>query len=80
VSAPVQERRPQKGKTRRLNSEVSATDAVEAALADALTAAAQAQQWDVVARLADELQARRRARQAPEVVDLAEERVRRGER
>ena len=37
-----------------------ATDRVEVALADALTRAAQAGQWDVVSRLADELGARRR--------------------
>ena len=45
-------------------------DPVERALADALTAATSAGQWDVVAQLARELQARREATSAPNVVRL----------
>ena len=56
--------------------EAPASDPVEAALADALTRAASAGQWDAVATLARELQARREARAA--VVDLDVERHRRG--
>jgi hypothetical protein len=39
-----------------------ATDPVGLALAEALSQAATAEQWDVVGRLANELEARRRAR------------------
>ena len=46
-------------------------DAVEAALADALTKAATAGRFDVVAKLATELEARRLARTSSNVVDLA---------
>lgn len=53
-----------------------AVDPVEAALADALTRAAQAGQWATVETLSRELQARREARAA--VVDLGSERKRRG--
>ena len=51
-------------------------DPVEAALADALTGATAAGQWEVVATLARELQARREAR--ANVVQLDVERVKRG--
>jgi len=51
---------------------------VEAALAGALSQAAAAGQWEVVARLAGELDARRRARS--ETVDLQAERAKRGQR
>jgi len=54
----------------------SGPDAVELALADALTKAATAGRWDVVARLAAELETRRKARL--EVVDLGAERAKRG--
>ena len=50
-------------------------DAVEAALADALTAASAAGQWEAVAHLARELEARRRGRL--EVVDLDAARAKR---
>jgi 16S rRNA C1402 (ribose-2'-O) methylase RsmI len=50
-------------------------DAVEIALADALTKAANAGQWETVSQLARELEARRRAREA--VVDLDAERAKR---
>lgn len=53
-----------------------AGDPVEAALADALTKASAAGQWDVVARIAAELQARREAR--ARVVQLDVERSKRG--
>ena len=43
-------------------------DPVEAALADALTKAAAAERWDVVAQLARELEARRLTRAANVVV------------
>ena len=56
----------------------SGSDAVEVALGDALTKAAAAAQWDVVARLAAELEARRKARSG--TVDLASERAKRGQR
>ena len=46
----------------------------EAALADALTRASVASQWELVAQLARELEARRRAREAPEIVRLDERR------
>jgi len=49
---------------------------VEAALADALTRASVASQWELVAQLARELEARRRAREAPEIVRLDERRGR----
>jgi len=49
-------------------------DVVEVALADALTRAAEAAQWELVAQLARELEARRRAREAPEIVRLDERR------
>ncbi|MFZ5891287.1 MAG: hypothetical protein ACOY0T_09575 [Myxococcota bacterium] len=52
-----------------------AQDAVEAALADALTRAAAAGEWAVVGKLSGELEARRRARAG--TVDLSEERARR---
>ena len=48
---------------------------VEVALADALTRASAASQWEVVARLAGELEARRKARTT--TVDLAAERAKR---
>lgn len=51
-------------------------DAVEIALATALTAASAASQWETVAQLARELEARRKARL--EVVDLGAERAKRG--
>lgn len=54
-------------------------DPVEIALADALTKAAAAGRFDVVAQLAGELEARRKARTA-NVVDLAAEAARRGRR
>lgn len=50
-------------------------DPVEAALADALTRASAAGQWDVVGTLARELQARRQAR--TDVIDLEAARRRR---
>jgi hypothetical protein len=53
-----------------------AVDAVESALALALTEATKAQRWELVAQLAGELEARRRARL--EVPDLAAERKKRG--
>jgi hypothetical protein len=56
-------------------NEVPLPDAVEIALADALTRASAAAQWDVVARLAGELEARRKARAG--VVDLGSARMRR---
>jgi integrase len=52
----------------------SAVDAVETALADALTKATTAERWDVVAQLARELEARRLARSANVVVLAAERR------
>jgi hypothetical protein len=52
-------------------------DPVEGALADALTKATAAGEWQVVSQLASELQARREARQAPEVVSLAKARAKR---
>jgi hypothetical protein len=51
-------------------------DAAEAAIAEALTRASEAGQWEVVATLARELQARREARAG--VVDLEMARKRRG--
>ena len=51
------------------------TDAVEGALAAAVTVAANAQRWDVVAQLARELEARRLAHAS--VPSLADERSRR---
>jgi hypothetical protein len=54
----------------------SPVDVVEAALAGALSQAAAAGQWEVVARLAGELDARRRARS--EAVDLQAQRAKRG--
>ena len=54
----------------------SEPDAVEVALADAITKAVNAGAFDVLPRLVGELEARRRARL--EVVDLASERARRG--
>lgn len=51
-------------------------DAVEAALADAVTGAVAAGQWDAVKALVAELEARRKARAA--VVDLDAERAKRG--
>ena len=51
-------------------------DPVEAALADALTRASAAGQWDVVTTIARELQARREAR--ANVVDLEIARKNRG--
>ena len=57
----------------------AAVDPVEVALADALTKAAAAGRFDVVAQLAGELEARRKARTA-NVVDLAAEAARRGRR
>ncbi len=56
----------------------SEPDAVEVALAQALTAATTAGRWELVAQLAGELEARRRARL--EVPDLTAERARRGKR
>ena len=53
-------------------------DVVEAALAGALSQAATAGQWELVARLAGELDARRRARS--ETIDLQAERAKRGQR
>jgi hypothetical protein len=55
--------------------EMPTADVVEAALADALTKASAAAQWDVVARLAGELEARRKARAG--VVDLVAARAKR---
>ena len=54
----------------------SASDAVEAALAEAIRGATSAGRWDVVAQLASELEARRLAR-AGNVVVLGEERAKR---
>jgi hypothetical protein len=51
-------------------------DAVELALAMALTKATEAGEWSVVAQLARELEARRNAR--AEVLDLTTERSKRG--
>lgn len=56
----------------------SEPDAVEAALAQALTAATTAARWELVAQLAAELEARRRQRL--QVPDLSAERARRGKR
>ena|GEM_PF-4663615 len=53
-------------------------DAVELALADAITKAANAGAFDVLPKLVAELEARRKARL--EVVDLAAERAKRGPR
>jgi hypothetical protein len=50
--------------------EAGVSDPVEAALADALTRASAAGQWDVVASLARELEARRLARADGKVVPL----------
>jgi len=55
-----------------------AVDAVESALAMALTEATKAQRWELVAQLAGELEARRRARL--DVPDLQAERAKRGRR
>lgn len=49
----------------------SSADAVERALADAITKASDAGAWDVVAQLARELEARRTARGAGNVVQLS---------
>ena len=57
---------------------VGHADVVEAALAEALTKAATACEWGLVAQLAKELEARRIARQGRGVVDLEEQRKRRG--
>ncbi len=53
-------------------------DPVEIALANAVTGATAAGQWEVVAQLARELEARRLARQAPEVVSIELARAKRG--
>lgn len=53
-------------------------DAIERALADALTRASAAGEWSTVAQLARELEARRVARSAPEVVSIAAARAKRG--
>ena len=58
-----------------LDANPEAPDAVEAALADALTKAAAAGRFDVVGQLARELEARRAPRAG--IVDLARERRRR---
>ena len=57
---------------------VDQSDPIEAALADALTKAAAAARFDVVAQLAKELEARRSARSG--VVDLEAEARKRGRR
>ncbi len=60
---------PTRDETERPKPDVtSAADAVEIALADALTKATAAERWDVVAQLARELEARRLARHANVVV------------
>jgi hypothetical protein len=48
------------------------SDAVEAALADALQRAAVEHRWDVVSQLARELEARRVAKSSDKVVALSE--------
>jgi hypothetical protein len=53
----------------------SAPDAVEAALADAITKAAAAGRYDVLAQLVAEIEARRKAKST--TVDLAAERAKR---
>ncbi len=50
-------------------------DVVEAALAEALTAATRAGQWEVVAQIARELEARRKASSADNVVPLSANRM-----
>ncbi len=57
---------------------VGNSDAVEVALATALTSATVAQEWELVAQLARELEARRKARSG--TVDLQAEREKRGQR
>jgi hypothetical protein len=54
-----------------VNTGSSATDAVEAALVEALKGATAAGQWLVVSQLATELEARRRSREAA-VVDIVQ--------
>jgi hypothetical protein len=61
-----------------MGGNASASDAVEVALADAITKAAAAGAFDVLPKLVAELEARRKARL--EVVDLDAERARRGQR
>ena len=55
-------------------------DAVEAALADALSAASKAGEWATVAQLARELETRRAGRSAAAIVNLDAERARRSAR
>ena len=61
---------------RLLPRSAAASDPVESALAAALTSAATAGRFDVVAQLARELEARRLARE-PNVIDLGAKRGRR---
>jgi hypothetical protein len=56
---------------------VSQSDPVEAALAEAVSLAARASQWETVNVLSRELAARRLARVSPEVTSLDSERARR---
>jgi hypothetical protein len=57
--------------------EAQPTDAVEAALAQAVALAAKAEQWTVVAELGRELAERRRARQAPAIASIDAARAKR---
>lgn len=59
-----------------MGNEPSQPDAVEVALADAITKAAAAGAFDVLPKLVAELEARRKARSG--TVDLASERAKRG--
>jgi hypothetical protein len=56
---------------------VDRIDAVEAALADAISRAAEAGEWTVVAELGRELAERRRARQAPAISSIDAARAKR---
>jgi hypothetical protein len=56
---------------------VAQTDAVEAALAEAISLAAKASRFDVVAELGRELAERRRARQAPAIASIDAARAKR---
>jgi hypothetical protein len=53
-------------------------DAVELALADAVTKAASGGRWEVLPVLVKELEARRQARTAPEIISLDAARRQRG--
>ena len=66
------------GERSNASAPIATPDPVEAALADAISKAALAGDFEVVGKIVAELEARRRARLA--VVDLAAERAKRGSR